>query len=88
MDDLEITEKLAMHDAEIARLAEKMSVLEKLTESVTILCTEMKHTREELNDVRTDIKEIKERPTRRWDTLVASLISAAVAGFFTWIITH
>ena len=76
---------IARMEEQIKGLARRMDNLEKLTESVNSLAlsvqsltTQQATTAGQVTTLTEDVNELKERPSKRWDTVVAAVISALV----------
>ena len=54
--------------------------MERLTESVYTLATETKQMREEMNEIKDRVTNIEEKPSKRWDLVVTTIITAVVSG--------
>lgn len=76
---------LARQEEQIKGLARRMDNLEKLTESVNKLAISVERltaqqqtTDTEITKLTGDVNELKEKPAKRWDTVIAAVISALV----------
>lgn len=85
MDIQEIGAALARQEERIKTLFERMGNLEKLTESVNKLAISLERLtakeaslETQVRNIGDDVDELKEKPTKRWDTAVAAVISAIV----------
>ena len=86
--------------AAIARLEERMNSLdrrmgnlEKLTETVNTLAlsverltSSMKATEENVDTMQKDIAILHERPAKKWDTLVAALITGLIGAAIGFVL--
>ena len=93
MEMQEIGAALARQEEQIKGLARRMDNLEQLTESVHDLALSMERltsqqeeTKHQVETLTGDVNEIKDKPAKRWDTLVASIISALVGAGITLLI--
>lgn len=93
MDAQEIGAALARQEEQIKGLARRMDNLEKLTESVNKLAISVERltsqqatTEGQIETLTGDVNELKEKPGKRWDMLIAALISALVGAGITLII--
>ena len=50
------------------------------------MATEMEHLREDLNNVEGSVDELKEKPGKRWDSVIAAIIGAFAGGIGTALI--
>ena len=73
MDMQEFGAAMARQEEQIKGLARRMDNLEKLTESVNKLAISV-----ERLTTQQQTTEIREKPGKRWDTVVAAVISALV----------
>ena len=85
MDMQEFGAALARQEEKINGLARRMDNLEKLTESVNKLAISVERltsqqatTETQITALTGDVNELKEKPAKRWDTVIAAVISALV----------
>ena len=85
MEVQEIVAAIARQDEKINALADRMGNLEKLTESVNKLAISLERlTAKEaavetrVGEIAEDVDDLKEKPVKRWETVVAAVISALV----------
>ena len=93
MDTQDIGAALARQEEQIKGLARRMDNLEKLTESVNALALSLERltakeaaTEAQVKVLAEDVDEIKEKPAKRWETVVAAIISALIGAGLAWII--
>ena len=75
----EIRERLATLEQDGKSVHRRLNNLEKLTESVHIIATETKAMREDVNSVTKRVDEIERRPAKRYETIVAAIITAVIS---------
>ena len=85
MEPNEIGAALARQEEQIKGLARRMDNLEKLTESVNKLAISVERltsqqatTESQITTLTGDVNELKEKPARHWEAVVAAIISALV----------
>jgi len=85
MDLQDFGAAMARQEEQIKGLARRMDNLEKLTESVNKLAisverltTQQQTTETRVETLTTEVTEIRDKPGKRWDTVVAAVISALV----------
>ena len=85
MDEVKILEALARDSERLKSLDARMTNLEKLTESVNKLAISLERltaqqnaTEQKVDALSGDVESIKEKPGKRWDTVIAAIISALV----------
>lgn len=93
MDVQAITAALARQEEQIKGLAKRMDNLEKLTESVNKLAISVERltsqqatTEKQISTLTGDVNEIKEKPVKHWETVIAALISALVGAVIATLI--
>lgn len=76
---------IARMEEQIKGLARRMDNLEKLTESVNTLAlsvqslaTKQEATEAQVSTLTGDVNELKEKPVKHWETVIAAVISAIV----------
>lgn len=85
MNEAKELEILTRHTEQIKTLFERLGNLEKLTESVNKMAISLERvtnkltaTEERVNHIADDVDEIKDKPGKRWDLVIAALISGLV----------
>ena len=85
MDEKEIIKSLAeveqrakSNTRRIDRLEERQDNLEKLTETVAKMQAELGHATSMITETRDAVKELQAKPAKRWDALIAAIVSAIV----------
>ena len=93
MEPQEIGAALARQEEQIKGLARRMDNLEKLTESVNKLAISVERltnqqaaTDTQIETLTGDVNELKEKPAKRWDMVVAAIISALIGAGITLLI--
>lgn len=85
MDMMTIAEEMARQSEQIKSLSDRMGNLEKLTESVNKLAISLERltaresaTEKQVEHLAEDMEGIKGKPAKRWETVIAAVISALV----------
>lgn len=85
MDETKIVETLSRQSEQLKTLFNRMDNLEKLTESVQNLAISLERltarqsaTEEHITTLTGDVDELRQKPAKRWDAVVAAVISALV----------
>jgi chromosome segregation ATPase len=93
MDEVKILEALARDSERLKSLDTRMTNLEKLTESVNRLAISLERltaqqtaTEQRVEAIAGDVEAIKEKPAKRWDTVIAAIISALVGAGIAFLI--
>ena len=80
MNEVEIAERLAALEQDKKAANHRLENLEKLTESVYSLAQSVKSMQEDLKNIMARVAEIEKRPAKRWETLIAAIITAVIGG--------
>ena len=93
MESQEIGAALARQEEQIKGLARRMDNLEKLTESVNKLAISVERltaqqatTETQVENLTAEVDEIREKPAKRWDMVIAAIISALVGAGIAFMI--
>lgn len=93
MDMETIGASIARQEEQIKGLARRMDNLESLTASVNALAISVERltnqqaaTENQITTLTGDVTELKEKPAKRWDMVIASIISALVGAGITLLI--
>ena len=86
---IKICERISSLEQDEKSVHRRLDNLEKLVESVHILATEMKATREEVDNFGERLNVIEHKPIKRFDTFVTALITSlggVVVGYLIGLI--
>lgn len=93
MENTDIQEAVVRHQEQIKTLFERMGNLEKLTDSVHNLAISLERltaqqsaTESQVANLAADVDEIKGKPAKRWDMVVAAVISALVGAGIAFLV--
>lgn len=93
MDEVKILEALARDNERLKSLDARMANLEKLTDSVNKLAislerltTQQTVTEQRVETIAGDVEAMKEKPAKRWDAVIAAVISALVGAGIAFLI--
>ena len=93
METTAIEASLARQEEQIKGLARRMDNLEKLTESVNKLAISVERltaqqatTDSQIETLTGDVNDLKAKPAKRWDTVIAAIISALIGAGITLLI--
>ncbi|MDF2838975.1 MAG: hypothetical protein K0S60_678 [Evtepia sp.] len=62
------------------KMEERQDHMDQLVASVAILATEQKQLKEDVTEIKADVKALAHIPGKRWEGLVQTMIAALVAG--------
>lgn len=83
----EIKSDVAVLQTEVASAHHRIDKVEKLTDSIAAIATEIKYMRESQDSIKKDIEELKKRPSAMWDKIIAAAIGAVATGLVGAIFT-
>lgn len=86
MDTVEMHERVATLENDKKSVHRRLDNLEKLVESVHTIATETKAMREDMNNYNERLKEIEQRPYKRYDTFITAVITAIAGGIIGYFI--
>lgn len=70
----------------IDNLEEEQKELRNLTHAVSQMVVEQKNMRDDLMEMKGDVREIKEKPGRRWDCVAEKVLSLITAAVVAWML--
>ena len=92
MTNEEIAVRLDGHEHEIGSLKHRMDDVEKdqkalneLTASVRELAVDQGNMKEDIREIKTDVKGLTAIPGKRWESLVDKLLFAAAGAVLAWL---
>ena len=93
MDEVEIAKEHQLiwdlaksNKKRIDSLEEEQKELRSLTTAVSQMVIEQKNLREDLVEMKSDIKEIKEKPGKRWDNAAEKVLTLIIAAVVAWML--
>ena len=72
----------------IDNLEEEQKELRNLTHAVSQMVVEQKNMRDDLVEMKTDVKQIKEKPARRWDSMAEKALGLLTAAVVAWMLAQ
>ena len=70
----------------IDKLEEEQKELRNLTKAVSRMVAEQKNMREDLSEMKGDVKQIKEKPAKRWDAMAEKVLMLIIAAVVAWML--
>lgn len=70
----------------IEKVEEEQKELRELTSAVSQMVVEQKNMRNDLTEMKDDVKQIKEKPARKWDTMVDKILLLIISAIVAWIL--
>lgn len=85
MEDIKIIEKLAQHDERLNSIdirlkncEETTGAINALTQSIAKMDVTLENTNITVKDLKNDVNELKEKPSKRWDVITTAIASGLV----------
>lgn len=73
------------NEGRIKKLEEKNEALSSLATSVAVLAEQMKTMNINVNSLTSKVEEIEAKPAKRWEAVIAAVISALAAGVIGFV---
>ena len=67
-------------------LEEEQKELRELTKAVSEMAVEQKKMRSDLAEMKDDVKQIKEKPAKRWDSMAEKVLNLITAAIVAWML--
>ncbi len=72
----------------IDNLEEEQKELRSLTQAVGQMVVEQKNMRDDLAEMKGDLKQIKEKPGKRWDSMAEKVLNLITAAVVAWMLAQ
>ena len=82
----EIDQRSKSNTHRLDKVEERQDNLDKLVSSVSALANEQEHIKEDVTEIKTDVKSLTERPEKRWDSIVGAIITGVVSFIVAWVL--
>ena len=82
-----VDDRSQRNEGRIKKLEADQKTLLELTSSVRELANEQGHVKQDLAEIKEDVKGLADRPGKRWDSIVSTLLAALVGTFAAWLIS-
>lgn len=70
------------------KMEERQDHMDQLVASVAVLATEQKQLKFDVTEIKADVKALADKPGKRWDALVGTVIAALVAGVIGYMLAR
>ena len=84
----EVADRSLRNEGRIKKLESEHQALTELAISVKELATDQVNMKDDIAEIKTDVKALTEKPGKRWDAIVAAVVTALVAGIVGWALAH
>ena len=95
MDNEEIVRRLQANQdlsernmARIAKLEKGQEEFRELVTAVNGMVVEQKNIRNDLTEMKTDVKQIKEKPGKRWDSALDKVLTLIISAIVVYILAQ
>ena len=78
--------RLAKVETKVEELEKRQDNLDDLVITVKTLATREENVEADVKEIKSDVKDIVSKPAKRWDTIIASIITAIVAGIIGYLL--
>ena len=92
MDDIQMehrvtaVEKLAGSNRHrIDDMEKRQDNLDELVKSVALFAQEQEYIKEDVKEIKADVKALTDKPAKRWESLVDKLLLVAAGAFLGWL---
>lgn len=93
MDNEEVARRLQenkdlseRNQARIVKLENEQKELRELITAVNGMVVEQKNMRHDISEIKGDLKQIKEKPAKRWDGAVDKICTLVIAAVVAWML--
>lgn len=62
--------------------------LDQIVASVSVLKSEQEHIQSDVKEIKSDVKTLTEKPAKRWDNLLNTIIALIAGGVVGYVLTH
>lgn len=82
----ETTDRAVRNEGRIKKLESENAVLHKLATSVEVMAERMKGMNTSVAELASEVEELKEKPAKRWDSLVDKIIWAIAGAVLAYLL--
>ena len=82
----EVKDRSLRNEGRIKKLESEHQVLTELAISVKELATDQVNMKDDIAEIKTDVKAITVKPAKRWDGIVDKVLYAIIGAFVTWLL--
>ena len=84
----EVDQRTKSNTHRIDKLEERQDNLDRLVSSVATLATEQEHIKDDVTEIKTDVKALTEKPAKRWESVVEKIVLLVVAGVVGFLLAQ
>lgn len=83
----EVADRSLRNEGRIEKLESNQKALSELALSVQELATNQGNMKEDLTEIKSDVKALTSIPAKRWDSIVEKGIAVLIGAFIAWLLT-
>lgn len=68
-------------------IEKKQDIMHEMNSNIKLIALNQENQGKEIVSIKTDVKELKEKPAKRWDTVTTIIITALVSGIIGFVIS-
>lgn len=76
----EVNQRCKSNTHRIDNLEKRQDDLDKLTTTMSVMAKEQEHIKSDVGEIKSDVKNLTEKPGKRWDSIVEKLVWLAISG--------
>ena len=84
----EVLDRSLRNEGRIKKLEGETETLHKLATSVEVMAEQMKNINNNFKSLTSDVEELKEKPGKRWDSLVNNVIWGVAGALLAYALSH
>lgn len=88
MENEQILATIAELRTKLERCEARIKELEEERDSIKTMEVDISYIKADLTEIKRDLKSVTEKPAKRWEAVVTTLISVVVGGVITYALTQ
>ena len=84
----EVADRSIRNEGRIKKLENETETLHKLATSVEVMAVELKAMNKKFDSLQDDVESLKEKPSKRWDSLVDKVLWGVVGALLTYVLSQ
>lgn len=84
----EVADRSIRNEGRIKKLENETNTLHKLATSVEVMAEQLKTMNSNFVSLRNDVESLKEKPSKRWDSIVDKVLWGVVGALLTYILSQ
>lgn len=84
----ETTDRSVRNEGRIKKLEEENGTLHSMATSIAVMAEQMKHMNESVTTLTEEVEEMKDKPAKRWDSLVEKALWAVVGAMLAYVLSQ